>query len=89
MKSNTVKYFAFLNGWEWWVPVACQIVANVFFICKDIDEIKKAGQDAEAWLYLGLILVPVYLYVRESKTNKKYAPLVVWCVLFFIDLIIP
>jgi hypothetical protein len=84
-----VKYFALLNGWEWWVPGACQIVANVFFFSKDIDEIKKAGQDAEAWLYLGLILVPVYLYVRESKTNKKYAPLVVWCVLFFIDLIIP
>ncbi len=83
--SIIAKYIVLFNGLEWWIPTACTIIANLFFVYKDIDEIKKAGQNAEAWLFLGLILVPVYLYVRESKTNKKYMPLAVWCLLFIID----
>ena len=85
--SIIAEYFVLSNGLEWWVPYICTIIPDLFFIYKDIDEIKKVGQDVEAWLVLGLIVIPVYLYVRESKTNKNYAPLVVWCVLCLINAI--
>ncbi len=64
------------------------IILNIVFLSQDIKEIKNSGMNAESWLYLGFILVPVYLFVRESKTNKNYAPGIVWCVLFFLDLIV-
>ncbi len=86
--SPAAEYITRLNGLDSWIPIACTVVANIFFLYKDSDELKKAGQDAEKWLFLGLILVPVYLYIRESKTNKKYAPVGIWCLLFVFSLFI-
>ena len=63
------------------------IVLNIVFMTCDATELKKAGLDANSWLWLGFVLVPVYLFVRESKTNRNWAPGIVWCVLFFIDLL--
>lgn len=86
--STAIKYllaFAMVamkvpDGNAWIVSVGV-VIANIVFLSKDIDEVKKSGRDVEAWLYLGVVLVPVYLFVRERNTNKNYAPLVVWCVL--------
>lgn len=64
-----------------WIVHAGVIIANIVFLSKDIDEVKKSGRDVESWLYLGVVLVPVYLFVRERNTNKNYAPVIVWCVL--------
>ena len=70
-----------------WVITVCVIAANIIFLIKDTEEVKKSGRDVGKWLFLGIVLVPVYLYVREKHTNKNYTPLIVWCVLFFISLI--
>ena len=63
------------------------IVCNIIFLSLDISEMKKSGKDVEAWMWTGLLLVPVYLYVREKNTNKNYAPLIVWCVLCVLSLL--
>ena len=62
------------------------IVANIVFLSLDVSEIKKSGKDVGAWIWTGLLLVPVYLYVREKNTNKNYAPLIVWSILFILSL---
>ena len=62
-------------------------VLNIVFLTADVKELKSAGKDAGSWLFLGVILVPVYIFVREGKTNKNYIPGVLWCVLFFASLI--
>ena len=62
------------------------IVCNIMFLSLDISETKKSGKDVEAWMWTGLLLVPVYLYVREKNTNKNYIPLIVWCILFVLSL---
>lgn len=61
------------------------LVYNIFFLYEDIKVLKKAGQVVGAWKYWGVIMPPVYLYIRASKTNKQYAPLIVWFLLGLID----
>lgn len=62
------------------------IVCNIVFLSLDISEMKKNGKDVEAWMWIGLLIVPVYLYVREKHTNKNYMPLIVWCILYVLSL---
>lgn len=66
-----------------WAQLVLCLILNIFFLSKDMDEIKKTGKDAESWMWMGLLLVPVYIGVRESKTNKNYWPLIVNLVLLF------
>ena len=61
-------------------------VANIVFLSLDVSEMKKSGKNVGAWIWTGLLLVPVYLYVREKNTNKNYVPLIVWCILFVLSL---
>jgi len=67
---------------------AVAIILNCIFIYLDVSLLKKAGRAVESWLWLGILLVPVYLFVRASKTDKNYAYGITWCVLFVIDIII-
>lgn len=69
------------------ITIFTTIALNCLFISLDTKELKKHGYDAEAWLWLGLLLVPVYLFVRASRTSKQYAPGILWCVLFALDLL--
>lgn len=69
------------------ITLITTIGLNCLFLSLDIKELKKNGYEAESWLWLGLLLVPVYLFIRASKTNKRYAPGIVWCALFVLDLI--
>lgn len=74
-----------LELYELEVPVT--ILLNILFLSLDIKALKKSGKDAEGWVWLGLILVPVYLFIRASKTDKKYGYAITWCVLFFLDIL--
>ena len=62
------------------------IVLNCIFLCLDVELLKKGGRQAESWLWLGLLIVPLYLGVRASRTNKNWLPLVAWIVLMVFDL---
>lgn len=64
------------------------IALNVAFLSLDIKVLKNAGKDAESWLWLGIVLVPLYLFMRASKTDKNYIYGIVWCGMFVLDLII-
>lgn len=68
----------------WIVPV----ILNVLFIWLDQKELINAGMLAESWMYMGILLVPVYLVVREIKTNNNYSPAIIWCFIFAIDFFI-
>ena len=68
-----------------WVIV---VGLNCLFITLDEKELKENGFDAESWLWLGVVLVPLYLFYRAAKTNKNIIPGIVWCVLFVLDIFI-
>lgn len=72
------------------IPVVSFITMtlNVTFALFDVIDLKKNGIDAGNWVWLGLILVPIYLFVRSSKTTKNYAPGIIWCILFLLSLCI-
>lgn len=73
-----IPYFSFI------APLAL----NLLFIWLDNKELVNAGMLAESWMYMGIIIVPAYLVVREIKTNHNYSPAIVWCFLFAIGYII-
>jgi RNA polymerase subunit RPABC4/transcription elongation factor Spt4 len=66
--------------------VIALIINSVFFIL-DMQELKKSGHDVDAWMWLGFLLIPVYLFIRASKTSKKYGYAIAWCVIFVVSLI--
>ena len=63
------------------------IVLNCVFLFFDINYLRKVYSDPGKWVYLGIILVPVYLFIRAAKTNKKYAYGIVWCVMFILSIL--
>lgn len=64
------------------------VIINIVFLTLDTKEIEKGGNNAENWMWLGIVLVPVYLFVRAAKTNRNWWPGIVWCILFFITLLL-
>lgn len=69
------------------ITTVTTILLNIIFLSLDVKILKKTGRDIEKALWLGFILVPVYLFVRAAKYSKKYAPAIVWCVLFVLDIL--
>ncbi|MCI6978877.1 MAG: GYF domain-containing protein [Lachnospiraceae bacterium] len=63
------------------------VALNISFLTLDIKDLKKSGIVVESWIWVGFVLVPVYLFVRAAKTNKNKAPGIVWCVLFVLQFI--
>jgi hypothetical protein len=63
------------------------IVMNIIFLILDDRELKRASIKSENWIWAGFLLVPVYLFLRASKTQKKYGYAITWCVLFVLDII--
>ena len=75
MSADTAQLFVFIGAF----------VNNAIFLARDVEAVKQSGRDVASWLYIGIVLVPVYLYVREKHTNKNFMPLVVWCILFILQ----
>jgi len=75
MSVDTAQLFVFIGAF----------VNNAIFLARDVEAVKQSGRNVASWLYIGIVLVPVYLYVREKHTNKNYMPLVVWCILFILQ----
>ena len=65
----------------------CIVVLNSIFTGIDISYLKRSGVRAGGWLYLGFFLIPIYLFIRASKTNKRYGYAIVWCNLFILSLL--
>lgn len=63
------------------------IILNVIFLSMDIKAMESGGKKPESWVWLGIVLIPVYLFLRASKTDKNYAYGFVWCAMFLIDLL--
>ena len=68
--------------------VVCVIALNCLFIALDTKALKKAGYENRSWFWIGLILVPVYLFIRAAKTTKNLAPPIIWCVIQITILLI-
>lgn len=71
-----------------YLPWIAPLALNFLFIWLDQKELINAELLAESWMYMGILLVPVYLLIREIKTNHNYSPVIVWCFLFALDFII-
>lgn len=64
------------------------LVLNITFFALDIKTLEKNGWQPDKWLWLGIVLVPLYLFMRASKTDRNYWYGAAWCILWFIDMVI-
>lgn len=64
------------------------LILNVIFFSLDIKMLEKQGWQPDKWLWLGIVLVPLYLFIRASKTDKNYWYGIAWCIMWFLDLVI-
>ena len=83
MIFHNVAVLSPLSNYDW---IIC-IVLNGLFIILDKKDIEDAGF-FESWSYLGIIIVPLYLIIREIKTNHNYAPAIINAFLLAVDLFI-
>lgn len=63
--------FFLLFGVVWWISIGISIAWVVLWL-KDIDIIKEEGLYVDSWKYvgiIGLLIPPVYFWVRKLKTN--------------------
>ena len=83
-----ISWFVELIGFPTVVVIICTISLNVIFLMLDSDELNKVGINVNNWMWMGIVLVPAYLFVRASKTNKQYGyKIVVFKFQFFEQII--
>lgn len=64
------------------------IAANIYLISRDVTILRKAGVVFDkAFLVLGSLIVPVYMFWRAAKFGG-YAPAIVWVVSFVVSILI-
>lgn len=85
--SLSLAYFAYF----------CSIILIIVYMVCDIYEVRQLNEREWKktekliyflWLispFLQYIFVPIYIFIREKKTNKNYAPLIVWGIIFVIN----
>ena len=66
---------------SWFIPFAI----NTTFFFLDKKELQDKGFYPEGWMWMGFFLIPVYLIVREAKTNRNFVPAIIWCFLFAVE----
>lgn len=83
-----VSWFVEMLGFPFGVITISTIALNIIFLMLDSDELNKSGLNVNSWMWMGVVLVPAYLFVRASKTNKQYGYAITWCIMFILDLLI-
>lgn len=68
----------------WVIPIGL----NTIFLSLDEYALKESGMADLEWFILGFFLVPVYLVVREVKTNHNFVPAIIWTFLVLVVLFI-
>jgi RNA polymerase subunit RPABC4/transcription elongation factor Spt4 len=81
---ETIIYGTTLTVVSWIIAIAL----NVTFFLLDKKQLEKDGFNPEGWMWLGIVLVPVYLFLRASKTTKKYGYAITWLITFFVSFLI-
>ena len=60
------------------------IALGALFLRKDMRELSSKGIKLEPFVWLGVILAPVYMLPRLEKTSKRYAYILLWALLVAI-----
>ena len=74
-------------GMGYYSTLICIILNCIFLVC-DKKDLQNSGTDIEKYIWLGFVLVPIYLFVRASKIDRNYGYAITWCILFIAQLVI-
>jgi hypothetical protein len=58
-------------------------IFNIVFWLLDVGELKAKGYKGR-WQWFGLLIIPVYLFIRAAKTTQKYTYAIVYASLFVL-----
>lgn len=85
--TAALTYFGIISkdgAGTWFIPLA----VNVIFMILDKKELEAKKFQPESWMWMGYVLIPVYLIVREVKTNRNFVPAIIWLFLFAVDVFV-
>ena len=69
----------------YYIGIVLAFLLNIVFLFIDDSILRKNGVDTKKWSWCGLILIPVYLFIRSAKTGRKFGYAIMWCVMAFLD----
>ena len=64
------------------------IIINSILFTLDKSYLERNGIKIAKWMWIGFLIVPVYIFARIKKTTKKYAPGIVWIITFALSIAI-
>ncbi len=70
------------------IPIWGYWIANSILLLLDLYEIHKIRRGYEIWNILGFVIIPVYLFVRASKVDKKYGYAIVDLIAILLTILI-
>ena len=69
--------------------IIISIICNTILLAIDVSLLRRYDElKNQWWLWMGFIFVPVYMFLRVSRTTKQYWPAIVWCACFVLDLVL-
>lgn len=80
-----IGYYHMFPTVEPWIISLGVWILNCGLLWLDETELSKKGI-SNKWFYLGIIIFPVYLIVREIKTNHNFVPAVINVFLIAIEI---
>jgi hypothetical protein len=79
-----VQTFRLPAGSMWWVTSVLNCVLGIW----DERRLHKAGYSTRNWIWLVLLLVPAYLFVRASRLKQSKAYAWTWLGVFCLTLLV-
>jgi len=72
-----------------WVTFAGFFLFNTLLLILDQNELKARRFPVNRWIWLGLIFIPAYLFMRAAETKKKYGYAIWWIVFLLLARFLP
>ena len=66
------------------ILAAVYVVLSAVFLRLDKKELENKNIKLDDYVWLGIILAPIYMVPRLGKTSKRYAYILLWAVLIVI-----
>ena len=60
------------------------VALSAVFLRQDRKELENKGIELDGYVWAGVILAPIYMIPRLTKTSKRYAYILLWAVLIII-----
>lgn len=86
---SPLEYLGFIHlGLPVAVVFAILTLLNMLYVLLDIRQLKKCSGLNLTWTWTGFFIIPLYLFLRASRTDLKYSYAIAWLICVVLATII-